>query len=509
MLSVRPSTLSVTGRMVHAKTMPVTNRESPATRLLEVPGPKCYPVLGSLMDMLTDKDFDKENSFRYIMKLFKIHGPIVKVKYPGQPTAVLIKKPEDAEEILQLTKSNPVRISMESLKAARYVNPYFENKSGIVTENGEEWWRVRSRVQAPVMKPKNVLNYLKDMDQVTLDFLDRISKLRNSEGQVTVDFQEELSKWSLESICLVALNQRVGCFNPNLSPGSQPEVIIKAALDFMNAIKESETGSKLWKIYPTKIFKQLQDSMQILTETCDDVAQKMEREIQEKSSDSQDCHLNMVEQLIREPGLSHKDVVTFMMDLIPGGTQTTADNAAVLLYLMAKHPESQARLQEELDHVLGDGSGNITPNQLAQLTYTKAVLKESNRLMPPMFGPVRILQEDTHFRGHILQKGWLVILMNALSGWDEEYFPRHDEFLPERWLRHRPFGNIHPCASLPFSHGIRMCVGRRLAEQELHTLVARTFHQYNLDWKHDDLERAYKYVFSPKGPMKFTFIERK
>ncbi|XP_069948756.1 probable cytochrome P450 49a1 isoform X4 [Cherax quadricarinatus] len=388
---------NIPGRWVHQITTVL-----PST---EVPGPKCYPLIGSLMDLITSKGFDKENSYRYFMKLFQIYGPVVKVKFPGQSTMVLILKPEDAEKILQLTKDNPVRKSMEALKKARYINPYYEKKAGIVVENGEEWWRVRSKVQAPVLKPQNVLTYLKDMDQVTLDFLDRISRLRNSEGQITVNFQEELSKWALESICLVALNQRVQCFDPSLPSGSQPELIVKAAQTLMNAVKECETGLKLWKIFPTKTFTQLKDSMEILTKTCEAVVHKMEKEMQEKEANNSDYQPNMVEQLILEPGLSHKDVITFMVDLIPGGTETTSDNAAVLLYLIAKNPRVQAKLQEELDCVLGDGSGNITPKQLAQLAYTRAVLKESNRLMPPMFGPMRILQEDTHLNGHILRKG--------------------------------------------------------------------------------------------------------
>ncbi|XP_042236916.1 probable cytochrome P450 301a1, mitochondrial [Homarus americanus] len=451
---------------------------------------------------------DKESSYHYFLKLFKVHGPIVKVKYPGQPVLVLISRPEDAEKILKLTQDNPVRNEMEALKMARYINPFYEKKAGIVTENGEEWWRVRSKVQAPVLKPKNVHNYLKDVDQVTLDFLDRISTLRNSEGEVTVDFLEELNKWSLECICLVALNQRVGCFDPNLSPDSEPTLIIKAAIDFMNAFKECESGLKLWKIFPSKIFRQLQDSMQKLTETCETVVQRMESDMQKRAHDP-DCQLNLVEQLLQEPGLSHKDVITFMVDLIPGGTNTTSDNAAVLLYLLAKNPRVQTKVQEELDYVLGNGSGNVTAHQLAQLSYTKAVLKECNRLMPPMFGPMRILQEDILLGRYILQKGWSVLLMNACSGWDERQFPRCNEFLPERWLRHRPFGNIHPCASIPFSHGTRMCVGRRIAEQELYTLMARTLHRYNLEWKHGDMERTFMHVFSPKGPLRFTLTERK
>lgn len=39
--------------------------------------------------------------------------------------------------------------------------------------NGEEWWRVRSRVQTPMLKVKNIASYLTLMDEVTLEFLNR------------------------------------------------------------------------------------------------------------------------------------------------------------------------------------------------------------------------------------------------------------------------------------------------------------------------------------------------
>ena len=60
-----------------------------------------------------------------------------------------------------------------------------------------------------------------------------------------------------------------------------------------------------------------------------------------------------------------------------------------------------------------------------------------------------------------------------LIGQDDKYFPRASEFLPERWDRGRPYGDIHPYAALPFGHGKRLCVGKRLAEQELYTLLIR------------------------------------
>ena len=62
---------------------------------------------------------------------------------------------------------------------------------------------------------------------------------------------------------------------------------------------------------------------------------------------------------------------------------------------------------------------------------------------------------------------------NMLISLDEKYFPRPNEFIPERWGRDRPYGAIHPYASLPFSQGTRMCIGKRLAEQEIYVFLIR------------------------------------
>jgi cytochrome P450 family 49 subfamily A len=62
----------------------------------------------------------------------------------------------------------------------------------------------------------------------------------------------------------------------------------------------------------------------------------------------------------------------------------------------------------------------------------------------------------------------------------EHYFPQPNQFLPERWLKicneHKQAQNHHPFASLPFGYGRRMCLGRRFADLEIQTVIAKVGH---------------------------------
>ncbi|NXS85677.1 CP27B protein, partial [Erpornis zantholeuca] len=82
----------------------------------------------------------------------------------------------------------------------------------------------------------------------------------------------------------------------------------------------------------------------------------------------------------------------------------------------------------------------------------------------------------------------LITLCHYATSRDSHFFPAPDAFRPERWLRHgdagdtpgdpgdtpgHPPGPGHPFASLPFGLGPRSCVGRRLAELQLHMALAQ------------------------------------
>ncbi|XP_045624921.1 probable cytochrome P450 49a1 isoform X2 [Procambarus clarkii] len=492
-------------------TAPAAEQQTSAPRSVwEVPGPRVYPLIGCLPSFLLDKSTRNNQVHLFFHKMLERYGPIVKFISPLNPPILIIAKPDDAETLIRATMDNPIRDGFTSLEKIRKeaADNYFENKTGLLTENGEEWWRVRSRVQTSMMKVREVLSYLPVMDQISMEFMNRIASLQSQFGEMPHDFQNEIYKWALESVGSVALNRRLGCLDPNIAADSEPMKLIKLANEFFSSLSEVEFSSHLWMLVQTPSFRRLKKTHEEFLEIADKNIRETEAALQARTASGGQGEMTLMEALLLKPGLSRKDVVTLILDMLIAGIDTTSHTLAFTLYLLARNPEVQKRLQEEVDTVLGDHTGSLTPNHLAQLSYLKAVVKESMRVFPIVFGTGRVLQKDVVLRGFLIPKGWSVVALSMTTGWDESEFPRAKEFLPDRWLRHQPLGPIHPYASLPFGGGTRMCIGRRIAEQELYTFLARAMQRFTVDYKYQDMEVICRMVLTPSRPLKFTFTQR-
>ena len=61
----------------------------------------------------------------------------------------------------------------------------------------------------------------------------------------------------------------------------------------------------------------------------------------------------IVGQLIRDPKITRKDLFGIVMDFVFAGIDTTSITAGFTLYFLAKNPNLQQRLFQEVDQVLG------------------------------------------------------------------------------------------------------------------------------------------------------------
>ena len=66
-------------------------------------------------------------------------------------------------------------------------------------------------------------------------------------------------------------------------------------------------------------------------------------------------------------------------------------------------------------------------------------------------------------------------------------------------------------ASLPFGFGMRMCLSRRIAELELHLLIARIVQQFDISYplEAENMQPLMKGVTITDRPVRVQFVDRK
>ncbi|XP_032456486.1 cytochrome P450 CYP12A2-like [Nasonia vitripennis] len=105
-----------------------------------------------------------------------------------------------------------------------------------------------------------------------------------------------------------------------------------------------------------------------------------------------------------------------------------------------------------------------------------------------------------------------VIACHNLLSQDEEQFPRANDFIPERWIRGskeiQSAKEAHPFTFMPFGFGPRACIGRRFAELEMETLIAKVIRQFELDWKHGPLVVHDRYINTVSTALQFKITDR-
>jgi cytochrome P450 len=141
---------------------------------------------------------------------------------------------------------------------------------------------------------------------------------------------------------------------------------------------------------------------------------------------------------------------------------------------MSEHPEVLQRLAAELETVL---AGRVpTLADVPQLRYTEAVLLETMRLYPPIFGIGRETTVECELGGHVLPAGTNVYIVPWVIQRDPRFFDEPEAFLPDRWLDGLA-KRLPRLAYFPFGGGPRLCMGQQFAMLEA-VLVLSTIAQH-------------------------------
>lgn len=142
------------------------------------------------------------------------YGDIVRIPgLFGRADTVIAFKPEIFEKVFRTEGQFPRRRGLETfIYYRKKVRPeVFGDTGGLLSEHGEKWLDVRSKVNPVMLQPKVVKMYIDKVDQVACEFLAKVKRIRNKETmEMPSNFGHELNCWALESIGVIALDQRLG-----------------------------------------------------------------------------------------------------------------------------------------------------------------------------------------------------------------------------------------------------------------------------------------------------------
>jgi cytochrome P450 len=162
--------------------------------------------------------------------------------------------------------------------------------------------------------------------------------------------------------------------------------------------------------------------------------------------------------------LSDEQVRDEAMTLFVAGHETTANATTWSLYLLARNPEIQTALREQVRAAVGMRA--ITFADLPKIPLALEIFKESMRLYPPAYIVVREPVEDLEVGDGIkVRKGELIAMCEWVLHRDPRYFPDPLRFDPSRFSpENEP--KIPKYAYFPFGAGRRICIGNQFALME-------------------------------------------
>jgi len=213
-----------------------------------------------------------------------------------------------------------------------------------------------------------------------------------------------------------------------------------------------------------------------------------------------DCYLK---KLSERPGMTQELAARVVGDLLGAAVDTTGSTLTWLLYDLARNPDKQTKLALELRERFNGGpydpSGGSPP-------YLKACYRESLRTSPiGGGGSVKEAQRDIVLGGYLVKKGTRVNTNTNAIQQDERFVDVPEVYMPERWLpdevakRKGTEKEVldHKIISTPFSFGPRMCLGARLARNEIFSLVSQLVQDWEFTVERGHERKAMRLLMTP------------
>ncbi|KAJ8732334.1 hypothetical protein PYW08_015064 [Mythimna loreyi] len=450
---------------------------------------KAYPFLGHAY-MFIGGGENRMRTFQILGREAIKNGGLTNM-WLGEQYYTVVVDPVDLEVIL--------KTSLEKDDVMRFARNLIGNGTIFAPVS---IWRPRRKVLAPTFTPKNLNNFVKIFSRQSIVMTEQLQSVAGT-GPFSV--WKYLTSYTMDSVCETTLGVNVNAQRSVREP-FLPAFDECCKLIAARMVSPWLAADAVYKLLP--YHDRFETCKNTICSFIDKVIKSKRKTMKEndttvEKNPDKDIK-SFLELLIEgsggERGYSDLELQEETLVIVVAGTDTSAVGISFAVSMLARHPDVQEKVYEELREVFGDSGRPVTVEDLPRLKYLDAVVRETLRLYPPVPVVVRKIEKDVTLpSGITLVEGCAVLV----SIWGTQRNPRYwgedaELFRPERFLE-APLS--HPAAFMAFSYGPRNCLGYQYAMMSMKTALATLIRRYRMS---SDMSRSNGCKAEEK-PIRLTF----
>ncbi|MCU0511805.1 MAG: cytochrome P450 [Anaerolineae bacterium] len=230
--------------------------------------------------------------------------------------------------------------------------------------------------------------------------------------------------------------------------------------------------------------------------------------IEHRRAHPTDDALSLLVQTRDEEGhaLTNQELQAQTLLLLFAGHETSASMLTSMALALWQNPAAWAKARAEQAAL--NIQGRLTMEHLKDMPYLEQVLKEVERLYPPVPAGFRGVIETFEFNGYTIPQGWTALYPINVAHRDPAVYSNPEQFDPERFSPQRSESSV-PFSLVGFGGGARVCIGYAFAQLEMKVLASHLLRHYT--WEivpGQNLNMIYFPTLFPRDGLKVRFARR-
>ncbi|XP_072547188.1 cytochrome P450 2M1-like [Salminus brasiliensis] len=420
------------------------------------PGPSPAPLVGNYFQLRV------KEPYKHYLKLSEKYGSIFTLWFANTPVVVISG--------YQALKDSMIGLGEEFSGRANYPLLLKVTEGyGVMVSNGDRWKQLR---RFCITTLKNFGMGRQSIEEKVKEEASYLVQTFSTFGDSAFNPRDLLSEAVCNVICSVVLGRRFKLDDPQL------KLFIRSIDGYFSFL--SGSVGQAYNIFPriVSLFPgKIHEVLSLVKET--KASLKLEVEARRKTLNPSSPPQDFIEAfLIRMEEEKHNtntdfnfnNLLSTLWSLFSAGTETTSSTIRQGLLLMMKHPDIQAKIQKEIDEVVGPHRCPSIDDR-RKMPYTDAVIHEVQRRtdIAPTSVPHKMLR-DTEFNNYLIPKGAIVLPLLSSVLTDPKLWKNPNHFDPENFLDEEGRFKKND-AFVPFGMGKRACLGEALARVEVFIFI--------------------------------------